>query len=155
MARAAEPGTLIRNFFGFFGFDYRIYAPVMLSRAMWLRGFAAQACRLAKTAIDDTLSRVNPLSRCVSLSNGSPVLLWSGDLQSAETYAERLIAYAGRHSLELYRAAGLGLKGAVAIARDELQTGIDLLRDAVETLTAAKMNIWLTEFMGLLADGLR
>jgi len=165
MARAAEPGTLIRNFeppllpyadhFGSFGFDYRIYAPIMLARAMWLRGFAAQACRLAKTAIDDTLSRVNPVSICVSLSNGSRVLLWSGDLQSAENYAERLIAYAGRHSLELYRVAGLGLKGAVAIARDELQTGIDLLRDAVETLTAAKMNIWLTEFMGLLADGLR
>ncbi len=143
----------VRNFFGFF--DYRIYAPVMLARAIWLRGFAAQACGLAKTAIDDTPSRANPVSICVSLSNGSPVFLWSGDFQSAENYAERLIAYAGRHALELYRAAGVGLKGAVAIARDELETGIDLLRDAVETPTAAKMNIWLTEFMGPLADGLR
>ena len=30
-----------------------------------------------------------------------------------------------------------------------------MLRDAVETLTAVKMNIWLTEFMRPLADGLR
>jgi predicted ATPase/DNA-binding winged helix-turn-helix (wHTH) protein len=154
MARVAESGRLTDNFFGLFGFDYRVYAPVMLARALWLRGFTEQACRLAKTAIDDALSRGNPVSICVSLSNASPVFLWSGDFQNAENYAERLVAYAGSRSLELYRAAGVGLKGAVAIARGELQAGIDLLQDAVETLTAAKMYVWLTEFMGLLADGL-
>ena len=58
-----------------------------------------------------------------------------------------------RHSLEPYRAAGLGLKGAVAIARDELEIGIELLRGAVETLTALKLNLLLTDFMGALADG--
>jgi predicted ATPase len=76
-------------------------------------------------------------------------------LHATDDYVERLIAYAGRHSLEPYRAAGLGLKGAVAIIRDELETGIELLRGALETLTTLKLNLLLTDFMGALADGLR
>jgi tetratricopeptide (TPR) repeat protein len=152
MARAAEPGTVIRNFVGS---DHRIYAPISFARALWLRGFPDRARRIAKSAIDELLSGVNPLSICVSLAYGSPVFLWSGDFRTAEDYVERLIEYAGRHSLQVYRAAGLGLKGVFAIARDELETGIDLLRGALETLTTQKWNILHTDFMGALAEGLR
>jgi predicted ATPase len=76
-------------------------------------------------------------------------------LHATDEYVERLIEYAGRHSLEPYRAAGLGLKGAVAIVREDLETGIDLLRGALETLTTLKLNLLLTDFMGALAGGLR
>jgi predicted ATPase/DNA-binding winged helix-turn-helix (wHTH) protein len=151
MARAAEPDTLIPNFFGF----DRIYAPICLARALWLRGFADQARRIAKSAIDDSLNRGNPLSICVALTFSSQVFFWSGNFQAAGDYFERLIDYAGQQSLEVYRAAGLGRKGALAIARDELRTGINLLRGALETLTTLKMNVLLTLFMGALAEGLR
>jgi predicted ATPase/DNA-binding winged helix-turn-helix (wHTH) protein len=152
MARAAEPGTSVPNFVGF---DHRTYAPVSLTRVLWLRGFADRARSIAKTAIDEAVSGVHAISVCVSLAYGSPVFLWSGDLRSVENWAARLIEYAGRHSLEPYRAVGLGLKGAVAIARDELETGIDLLKAALEILTTLRLNIFVTEFMGALADGLR
>jgi predicted ATPase len=152
MARAAEPGRSIPNFFGF---DHRTYPPTCLARTLWMRGFADQACSIAKAGIDELLSGVNPFSICITLTYGLPVFLWSGELQSAENYANRLMEYAGRYSLEVYRAVGLGLKGAIAIARDELETGIDLLRGALETLTTQRMNILLTEFMGPLAEGLR
>ena len=109
IARAAEPGMLIPNFFGF---DQRIYAPISLARALWLRGFSDRARRIAKSAIDEALSGDHPLSVCVSLTYGAPVFLWSGDFRNAHDYVERLIEYAGRHSLEPYRAAGLGLRGA-------------------------------------------
>jgi predicted ATPase/DNA-binding winged helix-turn-helix (wHTH) protein len=151
VARAAEPDILIPNFFGF----DRIYAPICLARALWLRGFPDRARRIAKSAIDDALNRGNPLSICVALTFSSQVFLWSGDFRTASNYFERLIEYARQHSLEVYRAAGLGRKGALAIARDELQTGINLLRVALETLTTLKMNVLLTLFMGALADGLR
>jgi predicted ATPase len=36
-----------------------------------------------------------------------------------------------------------------------LETGIELLRSALETLTTLRLNIFVTEFMGALADGLR
>jgi predicted ATPase len=152
MARAAEPGTWIPNFFGF---DHRIYAPISLARALWLRGFADQARSIAKSAVGEAVSGVRPLSICVALTYGSPVFLWSGDLRATADYVERLIEYAGRHSLEPYRAAGLGLKGAIAIDRDELETGIELLRGALVTLTTLKLNLLLADFMGALADGLR
>jgi predicted ATPase/DNA-binding winged helix-turn-helix (wHTH) protein len=152
MARAAEPGTSVPNFVGF---DHRTYAPVSLTRALWLRGFADRARSVAKKAIDEAVSGVHPISICVSLAYGSPVFLWSGDLRSVENYAGRLIEYARTHSIEPYRAVGLGLKGAAAIARDELETGIDLLKPALEILTSLRLNIFVTEFMGALAEGLR
>jgi predicted ATPase/DNA-binding winged helix-turn-helix (wHTH) protein len=151
-ARAAELGTSIPNFFGF---DQRVYGPICLARVLWLRGFSDRARKAAKAGVDEAISRVHPLSICVSLAYGSPVFLWSGDFRSAEVYVERLIEYAGRHLLEPYRAVGLGLKGALAVAREEPGTGIDLLRGALETLTAKKLNILLTDLMGALAEGLR
>jgi predicted ATPase/DNA-binding winged helix-turn-helix (wHTH) protein len=152
MARIAEPTTPTP---GFIGFDHRIYAPVSLTRALWLRGFADRARSMAKTAIEEAAGRVNPISKCVSLAYGSPVFFWSGDFQRAENYADQLIEYAGRHSIEPYRATGLGLKGALAIARDELGIGIKWLRGALEVLTTLKLNIFVTDFMGALAEGLR
>jgi tetratricopeptide (TPR) repeat protein len=53
MARAAEPGASIPNFFGY---DHRIYAPISLARALWLRGFADQARNIAKTAVEEAVS---------------------------------------------------------------------------------------------------
>src|ERR1700733_14770865 len=152
MARADELGTLTPHFFGF---DHRIYVSISLSRALWLSGFADRACRIAKSAIDGVASRFNPLSTCVSLAYGLPIFLWSGDLRRAESYADQLIEYGGRYSIEPYRATGFGLKGALAIARDELQTGINLLRGALETSITLKLNIFVTDFMGALAEGLR
>jgi predicted ATPase/DNA-binding winged helix-turn-helix (wHTH) protein len=152
IARAAEPGTLIPYLFGLY---YPTYALIPLARTLWLRGFADQARRIAKTAIDEAASRSDSLSIGISLAYCSPIFLWSGDFQIADDYVERLIEYAGRHSLEPPRAAGLGLKGAIAIARDELETGIDLLRSALEKLTALKLHLFLTISLGALADGLR
>jgi predicted ATPase/DNA-binding winged helix-turn-helix (wHTH) protein len=152
MARAVELSTSIPNFFGF---DQRVYGPICLARVLWLRGFSDRARKAAKVGVDEAISRAHPLSICVSLAYGSPVFLWSGDFRSAEVYVERLIEYAGRHLLEPYRAVGLGLKGALAVAREEPDTGIDLLRGALETLTAKKLNILLTDLMGALAEGLR
>ena len=153
MARAAEPGAPISNFFGF---DPRVTGPLTLARALWLRGFSDRACRLVKSSFDDEpLSGVHPLTTCMALIYGLPVFLWSGDFRTADGYVARLIDYAGRHSLERFRLIGLGLKGALAVGRDELETGIELLRGALEILIAKDRNFWpLSLLMGALADGL-
>ncbi len=152
MARAAEPGASIPIFFGF---DNRIYTPIVLARALWLRGFADQARSIAKTAIEEAARGGLPLSTGIALSYGSPVFLWSGDLYATGDYVERLIDFAGRYSLEQERATGLGLKGAVAIVRDELEIGIELLRGALETQAVVKQYNPPADFMGLLASALR
>ena len=151
MARAAAPGTVTPSFFGF---DHRVYAPVSLARTLWLRGFSDQACRMAKTAIDEAASR-DPLTVCVALSSGVPVFLWSGDFRTAGDHVDRLIEYAGRHLLEPYRASGIGLKGVIAVAHDNVEAGVNLLRTALAILSAKNLNYYLTLFAGVLADGLR
>jgi predicted ATPase len=57
--------------------------------------------------------------------------------------------------LEPYRAGGIALKGELAIARDEPEPGLDLLQGALESLRAQNYNIFITDFIGASAEGLR
>jgi predicted ATPase len=151
MALAVELGTFDANFFGF---DYRSVATVILARALWLRGFSDQALRIAQKTIDEAASRDHPVSICVSLVYASTLLLWTGDLPGASDLIEQLIVHAGRYSLAPYRALGIALKGELAIARDEPEAGLDLLRGALETLRAQQYNLHIPRFIGALAEGL-
>jgi predicted ATPase len=73
----------------------------------------------------------------------------------ASDLIERLIVHARRYSLAPYWALGIALKGELAIARDEPEAGLDLLRSALETLHAQRYNLQITRFIGALAEGLR
>ena len=152
LALAAELGTLNANFFGF---DHRISALVFLARTLWLRGFSDQALRTVQNAIDEAASRDHPFPICLSLVHASTLLLWTGDLAGAGDLIEQLIVGAGRYSLEPYRAAGIALKGELAIARDEPEVGLDLLRSALGTLRAQQYNLLIPSFIGALTEGLR
>jgi ATP/maltotriose-dependent transcriptional regulator MalT len=76
-------------------------------------------------------------------------------LAGAGDLIEQLIAHAGRYSLAPYRAAGIALKGELAIARDEPEVGLDLLRSALDTLRAQQYNLLIPSFIGALTEGLR
>jgi predicted ATPase/DNA-binding winged helix-turn-helix (wHTH) protein len=150
LALAVELGT-----FNFFGFDQRIRALVVLCRILWLRGFSDQALRIAQKIIDEAASRDHPVLICTTLFYASKLLLWTGDLLRAGDLIEQLIAYAGRYSLAPYRALGIALKGELAIARDEPEAGLDLLRSALETLHAQRYSLLIPGFIGASAEGLR
>jgi predicted ATPase/DNA-binding winged helix-turn-helix (wHTH) protein len=139
----------------FMGYDYRSIATVYLARTLWLRGFSDQALRTAQRAIGEAASRGPPHSVCVSLGYISTVSLWTGDLRRASDLISQMIVHAGRHSLEPYRAFGIALKGELAIARDDPEAGLDLLRSALGILRAQQYNLQTTRFIGTLAEGLR
>jgi predicted ATPase len=153
MALAVELGTFNAHFFG--GLVQRISALVFLARTLWLRGFSDQALRIEERAIGEAASRDHPVPICVSLVYASMLLLWTGDLQKASDLIEQLIVHAGRYSLEPYHALGIALKGELAIARDEPEAGLDLLRSALETLRTQQYNVTLPGFAGASAEGLR
>jgi predicted ATPase len=153
MALAVELGIFDANFFG--GLVQRISALVVLVRTLWLRGFADQALRNAQKAIDEAASRDHPLSICSSLVYASTLLLWTGDLPQASDLIEQLIGHAGRYSLAPYRALGIALKGELAIAREQPEAGLDLIRSALGTLHAQQLNLLIPGFIGALAEGLR
>jgi predicted ATPase len=152
MALVVELGTFNANFLDF---DPRVRVLVNLARTLWLRGFSDQCLRIAQKAIDEAASRDHPFPICVSLVYHSMLLLWTGDLPRAGDLIEQLIVRAGRYSLAPYRAAGIALKGELAIARDEPEVGLDLLRSALETLHAQQYNLLIPGFIGALAEGLR
>jgi predicted ATPase len=152
MTLAVELGVFNANFFGL---DPRIFALSCLARTLWLRGFSDQALRIAQKAIDEAASRDHPVPICGSLLHAPMLLLWTGDLPGASDLIEQLIVHAGRYSLAPYRAHGIALKGELAIARDQPEAGLDLLRSALETLHAQQFNLQITGFIGALAEGLR
>ncbi|SHG77194.1 ATP-binding protein [Bradyrhizobium erythrophlei] len=152
MALAVELDTFSVNFFGL---DQRIRALVGLARTLWLRGFSDRALKIEQKASHEAASRHHPVPICVSLVYASMLQLWTGNLLKAGDFIEQLIAYAGRYSLEPYRAGGIALKGELAIARDEPEAGLDLLQSALESLRAQQYNILITDFIGALAEGLR
>ena len=151
-ALEAELGTTSVNFFGY---GQRVGILVGFARVLWLRGLSDQARRITQTAIDEAASQDHPVSICISLLYASTIFLWSGDTREADNFIEQLIAYAGRHSLAPYRAAGIAMKGELAIARNEAKTGVEVLRAALETLRSEQYNVLVTVFIGALADGLR
>jgi predicted ATPase/DNA-binding winged helix-turn-helix (wHTH) protein len=138
----------------YFGFDHRIRALLALARALWLRGFSDRAVGTAQKAIDEAVSREHPVSMCVSLIYTSLLFLWIGDLPRARSLIEQLIAHAGRYSLEPFRAAGLALKGKLAIACDETENGIALLRNMLKTIHEY-YHLLVPTVTGALAEGLR
>jgi predicted ATPase len=154
LALAVELGTFNANFFGF---DQRARALAGLARTLWLRGFSDQALGVAQRTIREAASRDRPVSICVSLVYAATLLLWTGDLLGASDLIEQLIVHAGRYSLEPYQALGIALKGELAIARDEPEAGLDLLRSALETLSGktALSHRAGPSFIGASAEGLR
>lgn len=139
----------------FFGYDHRIRALVALARALWLRGSFAESLKTAQQAIDEALVRNHPVSVCIALIYGSTVFFWNEDFAATEKALERLVAHAGRHSLAPYQAVGIGLKAQLAIARNQTDGSVDVLRTAVETLSAEQHNILLTVLAASLSEGLR
>jgi predicted ATPase/DNA-binding winged helix-turn-helix (wHTH) protein len=138
----------------YLGYDHRIRALFALARTLWLRGFSDQAVRTAQKAIDEAVSREHPVTICVTLIYTSSLFLWTGDLPRARSLIEQLIAYAGRYSLATFRAAGLALKGKLAIACDETENGIALLRNVLKFMHEY-YQLLVPTFTGALAEGLR
>jgi hypothetical protein len=138
----------------YFGFDHRIRALLALARKLWLRGFSDQAVGTAQKAIDKAVLQEHPVSTCVSLIYTSLLFLWIGDLPRARSLIEQLIAHAGRYSLEPFRAAGLALKGKLAIDCDETEYGIALLRNMLKTIHE-HYYLLVPTVTGALAEGLR
>jgi len=152
LALAVELGTPNADFFGF---DNRVSALVCLTRTMWLRGFPDQGFKYMQMSLLQAQGRNNPFPTCVSLVYASTFLLWTGNLQHAEELIEKLIALSDRYSVATYHALGIALKGTLAVNRNQPGPGIELLRSALDALSAQQYNLLLTSFIGSLADGLR
>ncbi|MCA6109075.1 ATP-binding protein [Bradyrhizobium cenepequi] len=137
-----------------FGYDHQVRALVGYARTLWDCGLPDQAAQFAYRAIEIAESKEHPVSLCICLVYVAPVFLWRGDRQIAEDLVERLIAYAGRYSLTMYKAGGLGLRGALVLESGDTELGIKTLREALSILRTEQRNILLSSNSRALAEGL-
>ena len=138
-----------------FGFDYqRIRCLCGLARALWIAGHADQACSAAIRVIEAGAQSGHPIALAIPLVWVTPVLFWAGDWSSAEKLSDQLIAHGERHALPLYRAAGLGMKGHLAVIRGDASGGLVALREFDAMLRAANYGLLVAVFATPIAQAL-
>jgi predicted ATPase len=137
-----------------FGFDYRNRARIALARTLWLEGYPDRAAIVARQTVEEAEAFNHPVTLCIALIWAVSVSIWEGNLTVAEEYIDRFIGEADRHCLEPYQAVGRGVKGELAVKRGQAETGIALLRDALEMLHGHRYELLTTTFNSALAEGL-
>ena len=137
-----------------FGYDHEIRAAIALARGYWLLGFADRAAKTAQWVIDLATKRDHPGNLCMALIYAATVFLWRGDLEQAEQLIRDLVARAARHALAPYHAAGLALRGELAVARGEPAEGVGTLRRALGLLQAERYHTLTPALHVALAEGL-
>jgi predicted ATPase len=127
----AQPGgrPVTANAFGF-NRDTRI----LLARTLWLQGYPDQAVREARKA--DPFAPQDPVSACLALIWNASLLHWVGDWDREESLLVRLVQLATEHSLEPYKWVGVGFQGDLRVQRGDAETGVEMMRNALNTLRA-------------------
>jgi hypothetical protein len=134
-----------------FGFHYARPRTV-LARTLRLLGYPEQAVQLARKTVDG-FAAIQPVTIPIALLWGGCAFRSSGDLASAKECIDRLISEAERRALTRFKAAGYGLKGQVLIQQGQIETGVELLRSSLATLSAERYEMYATELNGSLVQG--
>lgn len=136
------------------GFDGRLLAGAILARTLWLRGYPDQATERALLTIEDAETLDHPLTLSIVLVWAVSLFLWTGDLDRAGRYIDRLFARARHHSLGPYLSVGRGFQGELSVRQGELNSGIRSLQQALTELHAAPYELLTTPLNIALAQGL-
>jgi predicted ATPase/DNA-binding winged helix-turn-helix (wHTH) protein len=147
------PGTR-QTSTAYLGFNGHILVGGALARTLWLQGHPAQAVERAHQTVKDAASTDHPVTLSIALIWAITVLLWSGDLRSAEEHIDWFVSRAEAHSLAPYLAIGRGFKGELAIRRGDAKSGVEALRGCLEDLHAARHELLITPFNISLVQGL-
>jgi predicted ATPase len=111
--------------------------------------------RISQRTIDDTRAIDHTVSLCYALSAAAcSVPLFVGDLAAAERSVAMLLDHSAKHVLALWHAWARCLEGALFIKRGDVETGMRLLRTALDELRESEFALPYTVFLGALAEGL-
>jgi predicted ATPase/DNA-binding winged helix-turn-helix (wHTH) protein len=125
-----------------------------LARSLWRRGFPDQAVAMSERAINEVTERNHPTSLCHILMSSIVIPLRVGNLNRAEALIQQLLTCAAKHRLLTYERAGVGWQGHLAILRNDLTRGIDLLRNALACMHEDGYELYRPSMTAALAEGL-
>jgi predicted ATPase/DNA-binding winged helix-turn-helix (wHTH) protein len=143
-----------RSTTAYLGFEGKILAKAILARNLWLQGHPDQAMERAREAVDEAAAMDHSLTLAIALIWAISIFVWTGELQSAEAYVDRLIALAESHSFAPYLLVARGFKGELAIRRGDARGGVESLQNSLQRLHAAPYELLTAELNLSLAGGL-
>ncbi|MEJ0024836.1 MAG: winged helix-turn-helix domain-containing protein [Rhizomicrobium sp.] len=138
----------------YLGFEGRILARAISARNLWLQGYPDQAIACARLAVEEAAAMDHSLTLAIALIWAITVLLWTGELQSAEAYIDRLMSRAESHSLAPYLLVARGFKSEIAIRRGKAADGVAGLQSSLQKLHAAPYELLTAELNLSLVGGL-
>ena len=135
--------------------DQRVGARAFVGRILWLQGFPAQAMGAVERAVDDASASNHVISLCLVLAHAAcQIAMWTGDLDMADQYVERLINLSTRHSLARWRAYGLSHQGVLAIKRGDIAAGLRRLTSGLGELGDANSSFRFSMYLSDMVEAL-
>jgi predicted ATPase len=137
-----------------YGQDIGVSAFVMLSWALWHRGYPDQSARAADRALaySRELGHAHTLAQALHIAGIAAV--FARDVAAASAYANHCVALASEHGFPLWAARARILQGWTDAQRGEAATGIALIRDGLTATEATGAPVTTPLFLTLLAEAL-
>ena len=138
-----------------FQFDPWLTAQMRFAVILWLRGFPDRAVRTIESGIADARSINHAVTLCNAFAQGAcPIALLTGDLTAAERDVTILFEHSERFGLTFWHADARCFRGVLLIRHGDIARGLDILRDALDGLSAATWHTRYDTFLGELARAL-
>lgn len=139
--------------FSIFGFNQRIRALIVRTRALWLAGRTDEAVELAYAAIDEGQQSASPVSHCLALIYSTTLFFWTGDLDAASATIDVLLDRSRGHGLTHYRKVAACLEGELWVRQGRIDAGNARLAEQLVLLRNEQHEVLVWGFNLALAEG--
>ena len=137
-----------------YGQDIGVSAFVVLSWALWHRGYADQSARAADRALALSRRLGHPHTLAHALCLAGLAAVFARDVGTAYAYGNDCVALASEHGFPNWAAAGRILQGWADAQTGETTTGIAHIRDTMAAAEATGTRSTTPLFRTLLAEAL-
>jgi predicted ATPase len=133
------------------GFHPRVNSQAYLAIVLFCLGFPDQALARSSAAIAEVRGVAHPPSLAASLALGARLLSLCGDNAALADRAEELVAVTTEQGFPQWRAAGTIYRGWIKVKNGDVAEGISLLRSGSSVHLAAGAEMWMPQYIALLA----
>jgi class 3 adenylate cyclase/predicted ATPase len=137
-----------------YGQDIGVSAFVLLSCALWHRGYPDQSARAADRALalSRELGHAHTLAHALYTAGAAAV--FARDVATVHAHGNDCVAIASEHGFALWAAGGRILQGWADAQRGETTTGIARIRDGMAAAAAIGSHVHAPLFLNMLAEAL-
>jgi predicted ATPase len=137
-----------------YGQDIGVSAFVVLSWALWHRGYPDQSARAADRALalSRQLGHAHTLAHAFCFAGRAAV--FARDVATVRAHSNDCVTLASEHGFALWAAVGQILRGWAEAQRGEAATGMARIRDSMAAAEATGTRLYTPLFLTLLAEAL-